>query len=230
MVGTGGASLVSFSLRLHTDGPGSYLRYLTYRLRALVRGASNSGMFWLYIPDYHARVDAAGYARVANGFDTYIFESLAAGPGTTAVVERTIGVDAMDCETGDLEWRQFGYGLRLYARRRAGGAALAARRRGGHTKARRAKLPPVQPQGVELGEGQPRIRAGPDRRRARVRRAGHVPRAAAGARPDGLAEAGDRVRRFRLGGGRGHGMPLRGATRQTARLRHKAPRRSRRAA
>ena len=125
MVGTGGASLVSFSLRLYTDGPGSHLRYLTYRLRALVRGASNSGMFRLHIPDYHARIDAAGYARVANGFDTYIFESLAAGPGTAAVAVRTVGVEAMDCETGDLEWRQFGYGLWLYARRRVGGGPLS---------------------------------------------------------------------------------------------------------
>ena len=120
--GGGGASLVSFSLRLHTAGrPGAYLRYRTYRLRSLLRGAVNSGMFWLHLPDYFGRVDAAGYARVANGFDTYIFESLAACPDTRVITDRTIGVDAMDRENGDLEWRQFGYGLWLYARRRAGG-------------------------------------------------------------------------------------------------------------
>ena len=125
MVGTGGASLVSFSLRMRTDGPGARLRYLTYRLRALVHGAVNSGMFWLHLPDYFGHVDAAGYARIANGFDTYIFESLAAGPDTRVVADRTIGADALDRETGDLEWRQFGYGLWLYARRRRTGGRLS---------------------------------------------------------------------------------------------------------
>lgn len=131
MVGAGGgASLVSFSLRLHTGGrPGASLRYRTYRLRSLVYGAANSGMFWLHLPDYFGRVDAAGYARVANGFGTYTFESLAGGPDTRVVADRTIGVDAMDVETGDLEWRQFGYGLWLYARRRAGGLRDARRPR-----------------------------------------------------------------------------------------------------
>ena len=86
-------------------------------------------MFWLHLPDYFGRVDAAGYARVANGFDTYIFESLAASPRTRAVADRAIGVDAMDRENGDLEWRQFGHGLWLHARRRAGGPRDACRPR-----------------------------------------------------------------------------------------------------
>ena len=40
MVGQVGASLVSFSLRLHTPAgrPSAYLRHLTHRLRSLVRG------------------------------------------------------------------------------------------------------------------------------------------------------------------------------------------------
>lgn len=128
-VGRDGVSLVSFALRMRTEGPGSALRYGAYRARSLLRGTTaNSGMFWLHLPDYFGRVDVAGYARIANGFDTYIFESLAASPGSRVVTHREIGADAMDRENGDLEWRQFGYGLWLYARRRrAGGRASALR-------------------------------------------------------------------------------------------------------
>ena len=128
-VGRDGVSLVSYALRMRTDGPGARLRYLAYRARSRVRGTANSGMFWLHLPDYRARIDPAGYAAISNGFDTYIFEAMAAGPGTRAVTVRTLGADAMDRENGDLEWRQFGYGLWLYARRsRAGGGRASALR------------------------------------------------------------------------------------------------------
>ena len=128
-VGRGGAALVSLSLRFRTVGPGSAMRYGAYRMRSLLRGAPNSGTFWLHLPDYFGRIDRAGYARIANGFDTYIFEGLAASPGARVVASRTIGADAMDRENGDLEWRQFGYGLWAYAngpggRGRGGRAAL----------------------------------------------------------------------------------------------------------
>ena len=125
MVGPGGAALASFALRLRTDGPGSAVRYWAHRARSRLRGAGNSGTFWVHLPDYFGRVDAAEYARVANGFDTYVFEILASGPGTRAVADRTIGADCMDRENGDLEWRQFGYGLWLYANRRGTGPAAA---------------------------------------------------------------------------------------------------------
>lgn len=127
-VGRGGVALVSFALRLRTDGPGSTVRYWASRARSRLRGAANSGTFWVNLPDYFGRIDAEEYARIANGFDTYVFESLAASPGTRVVADRTLGVDCMDRENGDLEWRQFGYGLWRYANRRAGpaGALLAA--------------------------------------------------------------------------------------------------------
>ena len=125
MVGRDGVALASFALRLRTDGPASAVRYWAYRARSRVRGtAPNSGMFWIHLPDYFSRVDAAGYAKIVNGFDTYVFESLAASAGARVVTDRTIGADSMDRENGDLEWRQFGYGLWSYAnRRRSGGPA-----------------------------------------------------------------------------------------------------------
>ena len=127
-VGRDGVALVSYSLRMRTGSPGSELRYRAYRLRSLVRGVPNSGTFWLHLPDYFGRLDAAGYAAIANGFDTYIFEGLAASPGARVVAKREIGADAMDRENGDLEWRQFGYGLWSYANRRAarGGGRAAS--------------------------------------------------------------------------------------------------------
>ena len=129
-VGRDGVALVSYSLRLRTGSPGSELRYRAYRIRSLARGAPNSGMFWLHLPDYFGRLDAAGYAAIANGFDTYIFEGLAASPGARVVAKREIGADAMDRENGDLEWRQFGYGLWSYASRRAAAGGRAASLRG----------------------------------------------------------------------------------------------------
>ena len=121
----GRAALVSLSLRLRTDGPGSAVRYCASRVRSRMRGAANSGTFWIHLPDYFGRVDRAGYAGIANGFDTYLFESLAASPGATVIADRSLGADSLDRENGDLEWRQFGYGVWAYANRRGGGGTAS---------------------------------------------------------------------------------------------------------
>lgn len=124
----GRAALVSMSLRLRTDGPGSAVRYCAARARAVLRGATNSGTLWIHLPDYFERVDRAGYAGIANGFDTYLFESLAASPGAAVVADVSIGAEGLDRENGDLEWRQFGYGVWSYANgRRRGGPASGVR-------------------------------------------------------------------------------------------------------
>ena len=142
MVGRDGAAVASFSLRLLTRGARPTLRYWTSRVRARVRGAPNSGTFWLHLPHYFEHVDVSGYASISNGFDTYIHGSFpASAGGPRAVAVRTIGVDCMDRENGDLEWRQFGYGVWQYANRdTAGGSktAVAARRALGGAAGRRA--------------------------------------------------------------------------------------------
>ena len=144
VVGRDGVAVVSYSLRLLTHDARSTARYWSYRARARVRGASDTGTFWLHLPDYFEHVDASGYARVANGFDTYIYEAFGAGRGPRAVAVPTLGADCMDRENGDLEWRQFGYGVWQYANRdTAGGsglAAAAARLLGGRAGRRAARL------------------------------------------------------------------------------------------
>ena len=119
----GRAALVSLSLRLRTDGPGSAVRYWASRARMRMRGATNSGTFWIHLPDYFGRVDRAGYAAIVNGFDTYLFESLAASPGATVIADGSLGADSLDRENGDLAWRQFGYGVWSYANGRGGPAS-----------------------------------------------------------------------------------------------------------
>lgn len=127
LVGSGGVAVVSYALRMLTRGARPTLRYLASRARARVRGAYNSGTFWLHLPYYFEHVDASRYAAVANGFDTYIYEALGAVDGLRSVSETTLGVDCMDRENGDLEWRQFGYGVWQHANRHtAGGSAVAA--------------------------------------------------------------------------------------------------------
>lgn len=127
-VGRDGVAVVSYALRLLTGRrAGPTVRYWAYRARALVRGAGNSGTFWVHLPYYFGRVDASRYATIANGFDTYIYEALGAADGLRAVSRASVGVDCMDRENGDLEWRQFGYGVWQYANRHtAGGSGLAA--------------------------------------------------------------------------------------------------------
>ena len=144
VVGRDGVAVVSYSLRLLTHDARSTARYWSYRVRARMRGASDTGTFWLHLPDYFEHVDASGYARVANGFDTYIYETFGAGGRLRAVAVPTLGADCMDRENGDLEWRQFGYGVWQYANRdTAGGsglAAAAARLLGGRAGRRAVRL------------------------------------------------------------------------------------------
>ena len=144
VVGRDGVAVVSYSLRLLTHDARSTARYWSYRVRARARGASDTWTFWLHLPDYFEHVDASGYARVANGFDTYIYEAFGAKGRPRAVAVPTLGADCMDRENGDLEWRQFGYGVWQYANRdTAGGsglAAAAARLLGGRAGRRAARL------------------------------------------------------------------------------------------
>lgn len=144
VVGRDGVAAVSYSLRLLTHDVRSTVRYWSYRVRARVRGASNTGTFWLHLPDYFEHVDASGYARVANGFDSYIHGAFRTEGRPRAVAVPTLGADCMDRENGDLEWRQFGYGVWQYANRdTAGGsglAAAAARLLGGRAGRRAARL------------------------------------------------------------------------------------------
>lgn len=127
LVGRGGVAVVSYALRMLTRGTRQTMRYLASRARARVRGAYNSGTFWLHLPYYLEHIDASQYAAVANGFDTYIYETLGAVDGLRSVSETTLGVDCMDRENGDLEWRQFGYGVWQRANRHtAGGSGIAA--------------------------------------------------------------------------------------------------------
>lgn len=144
MIGRDGVAVVSYSLRFLTVDARSAVRYWSHRVRARVRGAGHTGTFWLHLPDYFEHVDVAGYARVANGFDTYIHGTFSAAGRPRAVAVPTLGVDCMDRENGDLEWRQFGYGVWQYANRdTAGGsglAAAAARLLGGRAGRRAARL------------------------------------------------------------------------------------------
>ena len=144
MVGRDGVAAVSYSLRLLTYDARSTVRYWSHRVRARVRGAGLTGTFWLHLPDYFEHVDASGYARVANGFDTYIHGAFGAKGRPRAVALPALGADCMDRENGDLEWRQFGYGVWQYANRdTAGGsglAAAAARLLGGRAGRRAARL------------------------------------------------------------------------------------------
>ena len=127
LVGRGDVAVVSYALRLLTSGALPTLRYMTSRARARVRGGVNSGTFWVHLPYYFEHVDASRYAAVANGFDTYIHETLGAVDGLRLAAEATLGADSMDRENGDLEWRQFGYGVWQYANRHtAGGSGVAA--------------------------------------------------------------------------------------------------------
>ena len=142
MVGREGVAVVSYALRFLTRGGlRPALRYLASRARARVRGGYNSGTFWVHLPYYFEHIDASRYAAVANGFDTYIHETLGAVDGLRLVAEATLGVDCMDRENGDLEWRQFGYGVWQYANRHTGGGsgvAAAASRAFGSAAGRRA--------------------------------------------------------------------------------------------
>ena len=144
MVGRDGVAAVSYSLRLLTYGARSTVRYWSHRVRARVRGAGLTGTFWLHLPDYFEHVDASGYARVLNGFDTYIHGAFGAEGRPRAVALPALGADCMDRENGDLEWRQFGYGVWQYANRdTAGGsglAAAAARLLGGRAGRRAVRL------------------------------------------------------------------------------------------
>lgn len=144
LVGRGGVAVVSYALRMLTRGARPTLRYLASRARARVRGAYNSGTFWLHLPYYFEHVDASRYAAVANGFDTYIYETLGAVDGLRSVSETTLGVDCMDRENGDLEWRQFGYGVWQRANRHTAGgsgvAAAASRALGASAGGRAARL------------------------------------------------------------------------------------------
>lgn len=144
VVGRDGVAVASYSLRLLTADARSAVRYWSHRVRARVRGAGHTGTFWLHLPDYFEHVDAAGYARVANGFDMYIHGTFSAAGRPRAVAVPTLGADCMDRENGDLEWRQFGYGVWQYANRdTAGGsglAAAAARLLGGRAGRRAARL------------------------------------------------------------------------------------------
>lgn len=127
LVGRDGVAIVSYALRLLTRGARPTLRYLSSRARARVRGGRKSGTFWVHLPYYFEHVDASRYAAVANGFDTYIHETLSAADGLRLVAKTALGVDCMDRENGDLEWRQFGYGVWQYANRHtAGGSGVAA--------------------------------------------------------------------------------------------------------
>lgn len=144
VVGRDGVAVVSYSLRLLTADARSAVRYWSHRVRARVRGAGPTGTFWLHLPDYFEHVDASGYARISNGFDSYIHGTFSEPGRPRAVAVPTLGVDCMDRENGDLEWRQFGYGVWQYANRdTAGGsglAAAAARLLGGRAGRRAARL------------------------------------------------------------------------------------------
>ena len=144
VVGRGGVAVVSYALRMLTRGARPTLRYLASRARARVRGAYNSGTFWLHLPYYFEHVDASRYAAVANGFDTYIYEALGSVDGLRSVSETTLDVDCMDRENGDLEWRQFGYGVwqraNMHTAGGSGVAAAAARALGPLAGGRAARL------------------------------------------------------------------------------------------
>lgn len=209
-VGQGGVAVVSYALRMLTRGARPTLRYLASRARARVRGAYNSGTFWLHLPYYFEHVDASRYAAVANGFDTYIYEALGSVDGLRSVSEAALGVDCMDRENGDLEWRQFGYGVWQHANRHTAGgsgvAAAASRALGASAGGRAARLLAAAniakhaavngypySLGVAVGKKQPRLGGRQGGRVRVVPRLDHIPRARAGSRPHGLAREGHRV-------------------------------------
>ena len=124
-VGADDTAVVSFTKRLLTRTPGDYMRNVLHRLRIRNRDYVFSGIYWIYRPYYLANVKKEGLQSIANGVDTYMISSIWKQKTHRIVTRKEIGVSCMDYQNEDYPWRQFAYGLWLYANRNtpmAGGA------------------------------------------------------------------------------------------------------------
>ena len=101
--------LVMYQEKRYGRTPRDLITGIVYRLNQILT-PPDSGTYWIHKQSYFDHVDAAGFRKIFNGYDTFLIEQLRSAR-KSVVAKSAIGTHNLDYNNNDIPWRQFANGV-----------------------------------------------------------------------------------------------------------------------
>ena len=114
MLGKDNIALVSFTKKTRIDNLTDLFRFIMYRIRISFASYVFSGNYWIYRPYFFDIIKKENYKKIVNGVDTFLTEAILDSK-YKMVTRKEMGVNCMDLQNEEYDWRQFQDGIWFFA-------------------------------------------------------------------------------------------------------------------